>query len=352
MDLTKIIEREGGRITFAEFMDLALYHPQKGFYRAGQVQFGDKGDFITHPDLCSPYFARALVRQIASMWNLMGRPTRFQLIEMGSGDGTLVRDMLRESELEFPGFLEALDIVLIDISPQLVRRQQAKIPSKYHKKIEFIQGSVMDHTWQEVTGCILSNELFDALPVHKVTMVDGALAEVYVIWNDKDETFEEIYGKVSNLEINKYFDRLGIHLNDNEEFYVNLHAVNLVKNISLAINSGYHIAIDYGTTADHMMQEKLSKVYTFKKHIRGTYPYKDINRKDITSTVDFSSLILSGNEEGLNKHLYLDEYRFFKHWLGWKRDFDSGYEASKILDHFFSDGFKVLIQGKNVPELN
>ena len=70
------------------------------------------------------------------------------------------------------------------------------------------------------------------------------------------------------------------------------------------MQEGYHIAIDYGTTADHIIAEDLSRLYTFKKQIRGTYPYKDLGQQDLTSTVDFSSLILAGEEEGIKKMLY------------------------------------------------
>jgi len=351
LNLSTYIERQGGRISLADFMDQALYHPRYGFYRSGQVKFGESGDFITHPDLCSPYFARALVRQIASMWNKMERPSTFDLIEMGAGNGILTRDFLNEAEKEFPALYDALRLVLIEISPVLIRQQQKNISRSHHQKIEFIQGSILDYSWQDICGCIFSNELFDALPVHKVKKIGDDLAEVYVVWNDYDKVLDETYGPISNPEIYEYFQRLHLDLDEGQEFYVNLNAIRLVKNIALAMQQGYHIIIDYGTTADHIIDEDLSRLYTFKKKIRGSYPYKDLGKKDITSTVDFSSLILAGAEEGLEKILYLDEYQYFKHWLGWKRDFDSGYKAAKILDHFFHDGFKVLIQGKNVPEL-
>lgn len=351
MNLSIYIERRGGRISFADFMEQALYHPRHGFYRAGQVEFGESGDFITHPDLCSPYFARALVRQIASMWNEMERPKSFDLIEMGVGNGILTRDFLEEAKNEFPALYEALKVVLIEISPELIRQQQRNISRVHHSKIDFIQGSVLDHSWQDICGCVLSNELFDALPVHKVKKVGGDLAEIYVVWDERNKVLTETYGPLSNPEIETYFNRLHIDLDEEQEFYVNLNAVRLIKNIALAMQQGYHIIVDYGTTADHIIDEDLSRLYTFKKKIRGSYPYKDLGKKDMTSTIDFSSLILAGQEEKLEKLLYLDEYHYFKHWLGWKRDFDSGYEAAKILDHFFHDGFKVLIQGKNVPEL-
>lgn len=351
MNLSTYIEKKGGRINFADFMDHALYHPKIGFYRSGQVQFGEKGDFITHPDLCSPYFARALVRQVASMWNEMERPSEFDLIEIGAGDGKFITDFMQEAHTEFPALYDALKVVLIEISPELIRRQQKNISRNHHKKIEFIHGSILDHRWQDVVGCVLSNELFDALSVHKVKSIGGDLAEIYVVWDDKDKYYSEVYGPVSNPEIYEYFQRLRINLDEGQTFYVNLNSIRLIKNIALAIKQGYHIAIDYGTTADHLVDEDLSRLYTFRKKIRGSYPYKDIGKKDMTSTVDFSSLILAGQEEKLEKLLYLNEYQYFKHWLGWKRDFDSGYEAHKILDHFFHDGFKVLIQGKNVPEL-
>ena len=351
MNLSNLIESRGGRITFADFMEQALYHPKRGFYRSGQVQFGENGDFITHPDLCSPFFARALVRQIASMWNEMERPKHFDLIEMGAGNGTLAKDFLYEAKLEFPAFYGALKMVLIEISPELIRQQQRKIPRSYHHKIEFIQGSVLDYSWQEIRGCVLSNELFDSLPVHKVRQIDHRLAEIYVTWDKAKRTFHEVSGPLSTPEIQDYFNRLRINLDPGQEFYVNLNAMRLIKNIALAIQEGYHLVIDYGTTADHLIAEDLCRLYTFKKHVRGSYPYKDLGKTDLTSTVDFSSLVLAGQEEHLSKLLYLDEYRYFKHWLGWKRDFDSGYEATKILENFFHDGFKVLIQGKNVPEL-
>lgn len=350
MNLSNKLKEKGGKFSFYQFMDTALYHPKHGFYRTGKVRFGKKGDFITHPELTSPYFARALVRQMASMWNEMERPHEFKIIEMGAGDGHLASDILKEAKEEFPSFYEVISLILIDISPELVRRQQKKISRVHHNKVEFLTGSILDHRWQEICGCFISNELFDSLPIHRVRKVEGELQEIYLEFAS-DGKIKETVGALSIPEIEEYFKRIRFELDEGQEFAVNTHAVRVIKSIARALKSGYHITIDYGTTADHLIAEDLSKIYTFKKQQRGSYPYIKIGQQDITATVDFSSLVIAGEESGLEKQILVDEYRFFKHWLGWKKDLDSGFDALKTLEPFFYDGFKVLIQSKNAPDV-
>ena len=134
-----------GRITFAEFMELALYGPG-GYYVVGgeAARIGAAGDFFTSPH-AHPAFGALIALQLEQMWRLLGRPERFDVVEAGAGGGRLAGDMA--------AFASALDVAFAAaIAYQEVEGRRSALSSG-------------------VVGCLLSNELFDAFPVHRVRMV-------------------------------------------------------------------------------------------------------------------------------------------------------------------------------------
>ena len=169
------------RITFAEFMDLALYHPEYGYYSRKAATLGKEGDFFTSVHLGSD-IGEMLAIQFAEMWSILSKPESFDLIEMGAGQGYLTADILNYIKQEYSDLFKALKYTIIEKSPGLKQIQQQRLK-------EF------DITWCEleqipnnsITGCFFSNELIDAFPVHQFKIENGELQEIYVTTKKQSE---------------------------------------------------------------------------------------------------------------------------------------------------------------------
>ncbi|HOF89767.1 MAG TPA: SAM-dependent methyltransferase, partial [Armatimonadota bacterium] len=147
---------EAGRLTFAEVMETALYHPVGGYYTA-HVTLGPAGDFVTAPEE-HPAFGALLARQAAQCWAALGHPAPFTLVEVGGGRGTLAADLLGYARRALPDFAAAVQYRLVDRSPRLLAQQRARL-RPFAGQVAWAEALPT-----EITGLILSNELIDAFP--------------------------------------------------------------------------------------------------------------------------------------------------------------------------------------------
>src|SRR3989338_10697410 len=152
------IAEQDGCISFARYMELALYAPGLGYYTAGAHKFGEAGDFVTAPEL-SPLFGRTLARQMAEIMNSSAP----HILELGAGSGKLAADLLGE--------LERLDSLpdsyaILQGSADLRERQQALLKERLPHLLERIRW--LNALPEKFSGAIVANEVLDALPVHLV----------------------------------------------------------------------------------------------------------------------------------------------------------------------------------------
>jgi NADH dehydrogenase [ubiquinone] 1 alpha subcomplex assembly factor 7 len=160
-----------GPITLADFMAEALAAPQGGYYTT-RDPFGAAGDFITAPEI-SQMFGELLGLWCADTWSNRERPARIQLVELGPGRGTLMADALRSAKMA-PGFLEAAELHLVEISPALRDKQHAMLEAygpRWHDDLLSLP---------EGPALFLANEFFDALPVRQFRKDAGGWREVLV----------------------------------------------------------------------------------------------------------------------------------------------------------------------------
>ena len=201
----KIVQqiKEKGPMTFEQFMSMALYDPEFGYYNTESGKIGREGDFYTSSHL-HPVFGAIMGRQIYEMWDLMGRPENFRIVEMGGGAGYFCKDLLDSlrSADKFTDFFRALKYTIIERSPAMRNKQQGLL-SEFSGKVEWL--SALSECGS-ITGCIFSNELLDAFPVHLVRMEDN-LKEIYLDF-DEEKGFSEIAGDLSSEEILPLFQGL------------------------------------------------------------------------------------------------------------------------------------------------
>ncbi len=282
--------REKGPVTFAEYMGLALYG-EGGYYASGAGPWGASGDYITSLDV-SPVFARMLAKQVFEMWGLLGGPRPFHLIEAGAGRGWLGRGILDAARSSSPGFYEALKVTLVEKNPNLRAAPEPEEDIVWRGDITEAGGGV--------TGCILSNELIDSFPVHRVVMEGGELKELFTGF-EEGAGFVDIPGRPSTPELAGYLERAGVTLAEGQRAEVNLEAGRWMASAGSLLERGFVITIDYGLPARELYSPSTREgtLHCHYRHTLNDNPYINIGFQDITTHVDFTSLASSGRSSGL-----------------------------------------------------
>lgn len=284
-----------GRITFREFMELVLYHPRHGYYRTARRPMGQRGDYVTSPEV-GPLFGAIVARQLREMWDLMGRPCPFTVVEAGAGGGLLARDIFESVRRADAAFFDALQYRLVETSPPLTALGRQTLD-----ELDLPSGKA---AWQEslpgdVVGCILSNELIDAFPVHRVVVQNGRIQEVYVAW--RGDAFVEETDDPSTPDIASYFKRLGLLPGEGCYAEVNLAAPAWVASVAAALRRGFVLTFDYGYEAAELYApwRRDGSLRCFYRQAPAPDPYDRVGRQDLTASVDFTTMIRAGEEHGL-----------------------------------------------------
>ena len=354
--------REQGPVTFARFMEICLYHPQYGYYSSGRACRGREGDYYTSPTV-HPVFGVLLGKQLAQMWRVLGTEA-FDIVEMGGGEGYLCLDILDYLQRHQPQFYGLLRYRMVEISPVYIEKQKGLL-SPHRAKITW--DSVEDAGAMKVEGCFLSNELIDAFPVHRVVMEEGELKEIYI---DLDNgKFKEVLHNPSTPELQAYFKRVGITLAEGQRAEVNLEAFRWLQEVSQGLKQGFVITIDYGYPAQELFgpHRRDGTFLCYRGHRALSDPYSHLGLQDMTSHVDFTSLILWGEGCGLELTGMVPQYRFLLA-LGILEEaarVDEGQGSWEVMNERLTiknlilpggmgETFKVLIQHKGIerPQLD
>ncbi|MBI5055551.1 MAG: SAM-dependent methyltransferase [Nitrospirae bacterium] len=331
----KIIERirREGPITFEAFMDMALYYPGLGYYSSNKTAIGRAGDFYTSPHL-HPIFGAMIAKQFMEMWMVMGKPSVFHAVEIGAGAGYLCKDILdylqRSSLDDKDDFLKALRYVIVEPYAHFEEKQRELIgeyfkhfsthcrggfetrPYENKKKIAGTDPELI--TWVkslkefngQITGCIFSNELLDAFPVHLVEMGED-LNEIYIDFDG--ENIVEIRDKVSSPKLTDYFKEFSINIQPGYRTEINLKIRDWLKEVSAVLSNGFLLTIDYGYSTKEYYSEERTKgtLLCYHKHQVNENPYQNVGEQDITAHVNFSSLKKWGEALGLKTTGYCQQ---------------------------------------------
>jgi len=304
-----------GPIPFVRFMELALYHPQYGYYMrqpdgADHERIGWSGDFYTSSDV-HPILGRAIAAQARQMDELLGHPTPFTIVEMGAGKGLLARDCLAAIHATQDDFVSRVRYVLIERSPamQALQRQNLATWLREPGLITWIEGLDALAT-QSVTGLFFSNELVDAFPIHRIQMVAGQAQEIFVDY--RDGRFEECLKPLSTPALDQYIQRLDPSWAEGYRTEVNLQALDWMTQVAHRIDRGFVVTIDYGHTAEDLYgpDRKDGTFLCYYQQLTGDVPYLRIGQQDMTAHVDFSSLATVGTAAGLSVTGFTNQMSF------------------------------------------
>ena len=351
---------------FVRFMELALYHPQFGYYmrqsdETAHERIGWSGDFYTSSDV-HPILGRAIAAQAGQMDEILGCPAPFTIIEAGAGKGLLARDCLAAIHEQQENFASRVRYVLIERSPAMRELQRQNLAYWLGKPglvtwMEDLDGLAP----QSVTGLFFSNELIDAFPVHRVQVAAGRTEELYVDY--RDGHFVNCLKPLSSLTLVQYLEQLNLTWPEDYRTEVNLFAMDWMDQVARRIDRGFVLTIDYGHTAQDLYrpERKDGTFLCYFQQRTNDDPFIRVGEQDMTAHVDFSSLAAVGEKHGLHVTGFTNQMSFLmglgvEEMIGKLDPESSGFQAAIHLlkPNGMGSTFKVLIQHKGVscPQLH
>lgn len=299
--------RKRGPLTAAAYIELALYHPEFGYYMSSGRRSGRGGDFYTSVDV-GPLFGELLALQLAELWPALraAGAREFQLVECGAGDGRLARDVLDAAERAHPEFYQALQVFLCERSAPAIDAQRATLAA-HSKHVTLGCAGVP----RNVTGAIVANELLDALPVHRVIKRGGTLSELHVA--ETDGRFHETPLPPSTARLDEYLATLGTELPDGIIAEIGTAAVAWITDAANAVDAGVILVFDYGAGAAHLFSplHASGTLMSYRDHLPHAALWLDApGERDITSHVNFTAIDAAAARAGLRKHGTIDQTYF------------------------------------------
>jgi SAM-dependent MidA family methyltransferase len=289
------IERDG-LMTFARFMELALYDPESGYYRAASARPGRGGDFLTAPE-AHPIFGRAIARQVADLWHTMGRPREFTIREFGSGGGALAEGILAGLATEGSPLAATVRYLPVEVEPRRIADLRERLTAgRMADRIDEDDGA-------PIVGIVIANEVLDALPTHRVVGRGAVLREVFVGLGEPG--FADVEGEPSTPALAERLAADGIELADGQAAEICLAVDGWVAEAAAGLARGALLLIDYGYPASELYDSVRRPAGTAAAYL-GQRAHGDlyhaIGREDLTAHVDVSAVERAATAAGL-RHL-------------------------------------------------
>ncbi len=349
-----------GPMTFRTYMELALYHPEGGYYTRPEMRVGTGGDFHTSPTV-SPAFGRLVARQLSQLWELMGKPAELNLLELGAGSGQLADQILGALAPERRRW-QRLTYTIIEKSPALRDRQAATLAAHADRVrwVDDLAALAPDATWQ---GVVLSNELFDAFPVHRVIGLKEGFAEIGVMRSEKGY-WRQIGIGPTTPRLAEYLTEAGVVLQEGQQAEINLEAPELMERLGRWLGRGFVLTIDYGGPADYVYapHRKKGTIRGYYKQLLIQDPLEHPGEQDLTADVDFTALMRAGEAVGLRTVGVVPQGTFLRHLgiealeqearKGLKGSLEADFAATSLRklyeERAMGEGFSVLLQAKGL----
>jgi SAM-dependent MidA family methyltransferase len=301
-----------GPVAFAWFMEQALYHPQFGYYSSGRATIGRSGDYFTNVSV-GPIYGTLVAVQLAEVWQQLGRPAEFVMVEQGGHEGELARDILRALESEAPECYEAFRCRLIE-SFSVLREKQAQTLADFGEKVDWCESL---EQLEPFTGVHFSNELLDAFPVHLVRRraapdaeaADQEWEEKLVDWKDGEFVFTDqeigdagLQARVRNLP----------PVPAGYETEINLAALEWIDLLSSKLCRGYVLAVDYGFPREEFYapHRTAGTLQCRWRHRLLPSPLHNVGQCDITAHIDWTGIAERAVERGLLLAAFADQHHF------------------------------------------
>ena len=355
-----------GLMTFARFMELALYDPEDGYYRVAADRPTRAGDFLTAPEL-HPIFGAALARQLEEIWQRLGEPSDFVLREYGAGAGTLGLTILRAlagagpggAGAASPGLAAALRYTPIEIN----EHRRADLTERL-VEAGFGANLALDRPLDEpATGCVLANEFLDALPVHRVIWQSGQLRERFVGWDGQGLC--DVVGPPSTPALAQRLADEAVQLVEGAQAEICLAIDGWLREVATGLRLGCVLVIDYGYPAAELYGPTRANgtLRAYAGQQVHDDPFVAVGRQDLTAHVDLSAVERAALAVGLSQLGVTSQAEFLvgvgvdvlleairadpattaEEWLSVRS------ALHRLLDPRLLGGFRVLALGRGMP---
>ena len=286
------IEREGP-ITFREWMSAALYDERDGYYcRPDRIQQGRAGDYRTAPET-SPLFAATFGNYFSKLFTDLKRPQSWTIFEAGSAGGDFAHGLLSSLRRQDPQIFAATNYVIDEINPAARQRATDRL-AEFADRVTF---RPLAEVVRPTKGIVFTNELIDALPVHRVIMRDGKLRELCVGLNKTKFAWVECD---LTPRVAEYAERM--QLVEGQIAEINLAAEDFISRAAAMLDPGYLVTVDYGAEREelwHSPNRQQGTLRAFRRHQLVDDVLANPGEQDLTTTIDWTQIREAGERVGL-----------------------------------------------------
>jgi len=291
--------RARGTIPFDEFMESALYAPRGGYYEQGGSILGKGGDFYTASDVSSA-FGEMLAEQVVECQGHCG-PGSFDIVELGAGKGTLAADLLGRLLAKHGALFRRVNYWIVERSGAMRAAQSGLLKEReLDGKVRWADG-VEQVRAGGIVGCVIANELYDALPVKLVARLDGRLHE-RAVGMDTSGALRFVDALAHDPALLAYAERYGLAPVDGSVAEAGLIAQDLARRVARTLRRGFSIVIDYGDRAPRLYDpasRPAGTLMAYHRHRASEDPFVRVGAQDLTAHVNFSAIEDASAAEGL-----------------------------------------------------
>lgn len=347
-----------GPMTFARFMEFALYDPNHGYYRSALARPGRRGDFLTAPE-AHPIFARALARHAEDVWAALGRPEPFTIREYGSGSGALAAGLLERLVVVDSALATRIRYRPVEVEPRRsIELRERLATADLDDRLDVDDGG-------PIVGLVVANEVLDALPTHRVVQRGATLREIYV--DVADGLLVDVEADPSSPALAARLHDEDIALADGQRAEICLALDTWVVDAAVGLARGVLLLIDYGHPARRLydpVARRDGTLLAYLRHAAHTDPYHAVGRQDLTAHVDVTTVEAAAQRAGLS-HLATTTQAAFLAGLGAGEllvELQSGLAANladylearsalvRMIDPAAMGGFRVMAFGRGLAD--
>ncbi len=317
--------RQNGPMSFARFMQQALYHPDHGFYASGRARLGRAGHYFTNVSV-GPAFGQLLSRQFAQAWKFLGEPEEFVIVEQGAHEGEFARDVLNSLGSDHSRLFAALRYRIVEPSAVL-RERQVEALGAHAGKIDWVDAL---ESMEPFEGVHFSNELIDAFPVRLIERAQNPSRWVERRIGLGGDEFAFGIQEITDPELVARVERLPAR-DAPYKTEVNLEALRWIREMPSKLRRGFLVAVDYGLSRESYYAEERTAgtLQVRRDHRLLDSPLTAVGGADLTSHVDWTSLIDEAERAGLTLEGLVDQHYFLTGILAEESDF-LGKASAKI----------------------
>lgn len=290
--------RRAGAISFRDWMKAALYDEREGYYfRQDLARWGRDGDYRTSPER-SQLFSATFAAYFAELYEELGAPSLWTIFEAGAGAGHFADGVLQTLRRDYPHIFAATRYVIDELSGDTRERARQRL-FEFAGRVEFRPLAEAGASVDE--GIVFANELLDAFPVHRVTLDNGKLYELFVSLDEEDR-FVWTKSEPSTPRLAEYVARSGVELSEGQVAEVSLEVEEWIRRATSAFKRGHLIIVDYGAEATDLYNAPHRQEGTLRAFHQHTFADDLLDRpgeQDLTTTIDWTNVRRCAQELGM-----------------------------------------------------